>query len=107
MAHVLRPQLKEVTQQPDERRELLGVFLISGFADLSTETLDPNVAIVKIAERGLHSRRALGVGRDGPSPALLEKLDRVTQTLSSNAHLVKRLDFERSKHAIAQLLQLL
>src|SRR6185503_5654086 len=106
-AQMLRAQLNKMTQQPHEGFEILGLFLFSNLVNLVAETLDPNVAIVNIAERGLQLSRALSVSRYRSSPALLKQLDRVSQPLRGNTHLVESFDFGRPEQSTAEFLQLL
>src|ERR1044071_7679085 len=107
LSQMLRAQLNKMTEQPHERLEILVLVLFSCFVDLIAETLDPDVAIMNVTERRLHLRCAFSECRNRSSPALLEQLDRITQSLRRDTHLVKCFDFERPKQSVTQLFQLL
>jgi hypothetical protein len=81
-------QLNEVTQQPDERRKVIVLLLFSRAVDPFADALNPHVAIVHFAERGLHARDILRVILERSVPALVKKLERVAQTFRSDAHVV-------------------
>src|ERR1044071_1872608 len=103
---MLRTQLNKITQQPHDRFEIISLFLFSQFINLVAETLDPDVAIVNVAERSLQLSRTLCVSRNWSTPALLKQLDRVSQTLRGNPHLVESLNFEWPEQSIAEFFQL-
>src|SRR6185369_13670809 len=77
-AQMLRAQLNKMTQQPHEGFEILSLFLFSYLVDLVAETLDPDVAIMNVAQNSLQLGRTFSVGRYRSSPALLKQLDRVS-----------------------------
>jgi hypothetical protein len=54
LTQVFGAQFHEMTQQPDQAIELRVLFLLACFVDLFADAVDPDVAIVQIAERFLH-----------------------------------------------------
>src|ERR1700752_533380 len=103
---MFRTQLNKMTQQPHERFEILVLFLLSCLVDLIAKTLDPDVAIMHIAESSLHSRHTFRISCKRTPPALLKQLYRVTQPFRCNTHLVQSLDFKGAKQSITQFFQL-
>src|ERR1041385_5871907 len=99
-------QLDEVTQQPHQSRELILLLVSSRVDDVLAQTLNPNVAIVQIAERGLNARDPFRIARNRSAPALLKEFDRITQSFRGDAHVVQRLDLERIEQTIAQRFKL-
>ena len=55
LAQVFRAQLDKMTQQPHQSRYLIVLLVLSRVDDVFAQTLDPNVAVVQIAERALYT----------------------------------------------------
>src|SRR6185503_10989281 len=92
LPQMLGADLYEVTQQPDKRRNLIVLFFLARPVDVFTKILDPDVAVMDIAECGLYPRRILRQGLERSPPTLLKELQRVAQTFRGDAHVVQRLD---------------
>src|SRR5262245_33830379 len=103
---MLRAQLNEVVQQPDESEYLLLLFLLARADDVFAESFDPDVAIVKIAERGLNARGAFRAGGNRAWPAGLKEFHRIAQALRGDAHFMERLDRKRFEQAVGQFFKL-
>ena len=61
LSQVPGADLHKVAQQPDETNELFVLLLPSRLVDPLTHTLDPDVAVVQVAERGLYASDILCV----------------------------------------------
>jgi hypothetical protein len=93
--HVPGAQLDEMTEQPDERRDLLFLLLLARAIYVFAQALNPDITVVQIAERRLDASRAPRKNRERTPPAFLKQLYRVTKSLHRDAHVVQRLDVER------------
>ena len=62
---------------------MVHLFDLPGFEHLFTDSLDPNIAVMKFTKRCLHSGHALGIRFHGSTPSILKQFDGITRRFAA------------------------